>query len=85
LLVSARWTLLAAIWVLACGAANAAAVVPPAAGKLVEFEYHVSNANPALISPGITYTNGTLAEAGGSVTVQYSVRRRGLRHRSASR
>ncbi len=66
-------TLLAAISVLGWGAANAAAVVPQGAQELVEFAYHVSNASPASMAPGITYTGGTLAGGGGSVSVRAGV------------
>ncbi len=62
-------TLLAAVCVLGCGAATAAAEGPPAAGALVEFEYHVSGVK-SVGGPGVTYTGGVVAGDGGSVQVQ---------------
>jgi hypothetical protein len=59
----------AAICVLGCGVATAAAQGPPAAGALVEFEYRLSKVKPVGL-PGVTYSGGVVAGGGGSVTIQ---------------
>ncbi len=62
-------TLIAAVGVLGCGAATAAAQGPPAPGQLVEFEYRLSNVkSPGF--PDITYTGGVVAGGGGSIKIQ---------------
>ena len=62
-------TLVAAICILGCGAATAAAEGPPATGALVEFEYRLSNVKSVGL-PEVTYTGGVVANGGGSVTIQ---------------
>jgi hypothetical protein len=61
--------LVAAICVVGCGAAAAAAQGPPAAGALVEFEYRLSNVKSVGL-PGVTYSGGVVAGGGGSVFIQ---------------